>query len=248
MMRSVLRGMSLWLMIKVALRRGTVGEFALGGRRSSQYIRGRLQGICPSLDLVCEVFGNLGPRFQIPNDIPIRKAYKRKNCYTGDTEDTGFYKATFIVGLRLPLSDIYHQLADCLGISICQIALNAWRIFIGAEVLWGQMNGGRQGLSLNKFFYCYKPQEISASKGFYNFVIRKPMLKLISDMLDSNRYWKNRYFFVEGTNQVYKPDEWDGIGEGYNNTQGIMAKSSESSVFTYLFYGRRALLYLLLTW
>ena len=29
-----------------------------------------------------------------------------------------------------------------------------------AEVLWGQLSGGHQSLTLEDFFHCYKPQEI----------------------------------------------------------------------------------------
>ena len=50
--------------------------------------------------------------------------------------------------MRLPFSYLHRWLADYLGISIYQIAPNAWRIFIGAEVLWGQMSGGRWAFSL----------------------------------------------------------------------------------------------------
>ena len=46
-----------------------------------------------------EVFRRLRPCFRLPNDVPIRKAYKWEKCYTRDTEDIGFYKADFIVGL-----------------------------------------------------------------------------------------------------------------------------------------------------
>ena len=104
-----------------------------------------------------EVFERLRPCFRILDNIPIRKAYTGEKCYTGDTEDIGFYEAAFIAGLRLPRSEIHHRLANHLGISICQIAPNTWRIFIRAKVLWGQMSGNRGGLSLDKFFYYYKP-------------------------------------------------------------------------------------------
>ena len=65
-----------------------------------------------------------------------------------------------------------------------------------AEVLWGQLSGGHQSLTLEDFFHCYKPQEIPRSKGFYNFVCRWAALRLVSDMLDSNRQWKARFFFL----------------------------------------------------
>ena len=67
------------------------------------------------------------------------------------------YNAMFTVGLRLPLTELYHQLANYLGLSVSQIAPNAWRIFNGAEVIWGQLSGGNRRLMLDEFFYCYKP-------------------------------------------------------------------------------------------
>ena len=45
------------------------------------------------------------------------------------------YYAMFAAGLRLPLTELHHQLANYPGLSVSQIALNAWRIFLGAEVI-----------------------------------------------------------------------------------------------------------------
>ena len=45
------------------------------------------------------------------------------------------YDAMFAVGLRLPLTTLHRQLVDYLGLSVNQIAPNAWRTFIGAEIL-----------------------------------------------------------------------------------------------------------------
>ena len=67
-------------------------------------------------------------------------------------------------------------------------------------------------------------------KGFFNFVIYKPSLNLVSDVPDSNRNWKSRYFFVQGLNWVCRPDEWDSIGEEYDNIWGILDEANESSI------------------
>ena len=56
----------------------------------------------------------------------------------------GMYDAMFVLRLRLPLTDLHHQLAIYLGLFVSQIAPNAWRIFIGAEVIWGQLSGGNR--------------------------------------------------------------------------------------------------------
>lgn len=91
------------------------------------------------------------------DDVSIRKGTKGERCYTGCFHEVGFYEAAFIAGLRLPLSHLLHRLADYLGISVYEIAPNAWIIFIGVEVLWGQLSEGSCSLRLEEFFYCYKP-------------------------------------------------------------------------------------------
>ena len=142
------------------------------------------------------VFKELRSCYQIPDHIPIRLLRENERCYSGRTADIGMYDAMFAAGLRLPLKALHYQLVDFLGMSVSQIALNAWRIFISAEILWGRLNGGNHQLSLDKFFYCYRPQHIVSSKGTYHFTAREKGLRLVSDMPNSNRNWKSRYFFV----------------------------------------------------
>ena len=52
-------------------------------------------------------FGRLHPRFQIPEDIPLRMTGKREKCYSSQMADVNFYKAIFIAGLRLLLSELH---------------------------------------------------------------------------------------------------------------------------------------------
>ena len=146
-----------------------------------------------------KVFRKLCVRYQIPDHIPIRLLRENERCYSKRTADVGMYDAMFAAGLRLSLMALHRQLADFLGIFVTQIAPNAWRTFIGAEILWGSLSGGHRQLMLDEFFYCYRPHHIASSKGTYHFNAREKGLRLVSDMPDSNRNWKSRYFFVEGT-------------------------------------------------
>ena len=57
------------------------------------------------------------------------------------------------------------------------------------------------------------------------------MLRLVSDMPDSNKNWKNKYFFVEGMGWVCRPEEWDSMPNGFDNTWGIVRESSVPFVF-----------------
>ena len=163
--------------------------------------------------------------------MPIRKGDLGEKCYDGKLSDVGFYKTAFIAGLCLSLSTLHHRLAFYLGVFVSQIALNAWRIFIEAKVLWGQLSRGNRSLTLEEFFYCYKPQEIPRSKGFYNLMCRRVAIRLISNMPDSNCQWKARFFFVQGVNWVCRSDEWDSIGSFYDHSWEQLLKSGESSIY-----------------
>ena len=72
-----------------------------------------------------EVFSRLRPRFQIPNDMPIRKGDIGGKCYDGRSSDVGFYEIALIAGLRLPLYALHSQLASYIGVFVSYIALNA---------------------------------------------------------------------------------------------------------------------------
>ena len=109
------------------------------------------------LMMMTNIFKNLRDRYQIPDNVPIRLPWKFEKCYSGKTADVGMYDAMFAVGLRLPLTELHRQLAIFLGLSINQIALNAWRIFIGVEILWGHLSGGNRRLTINEFFWYNRP-------------------------------------------------------------------------------------------
>ena len=173
-----------------------------------------------------KVFRELRVRYQIPDHIPIRLPREDERCYSGRTADVGMYDAMFAAGLRLPLTALHRQLADFLGISVTQIAPNAWRTFIGAEILWGNHSGGHRQLTLDEFFYCYRPHHIASSKGTYHFNAREKGLRLVSDMPDSNRNWKSRYFFVEGTDWVCRQEEWATMPRGYFDNTWAFVKDS----------------------
>ena len=94
------------------------------------------------LTMTANIFNNLWDRYQIPDHIPIHLPVKFEKCYSEKTADVDMYDAMFAARLRLPLTALHRQLTNFLGLSISQIAPNAWRIFIGAEILWGRISGG----------------------------------------------------------------------------------------------------------
>ena len=60
----------------------------------------------------------------------------------------------------------------------------------------------------------------------------------MSDMLDSNRNWKSRFFFVKGTDWVCCEEEWATMPYGYfDNTWAYVKESSQKRHLPlYLFY------------
>ena len=175
--------------------------------------------------MMAKIFKDLRDRYQILDHIPIHLPGKFEKCYSGKTVDFGMYDAILAAGLRLPLTALHHQLANFLGLSVSQIAPNAWRIFIGAEILWGCLSERNRQLMLNEFFWCYRPQHIILLQGIYHFAARKKALRLVLDMPDSNRNWKGRYFFVKGMDWICRLEEWDTMPHGFDNTWGIVKDS-----------------------
>ena len=138
------------------------------------------------LTMSSKFFNTLRNHYQIPEHIYLQLPRKFEKCYSGRTADVGMYDPMFTVGLRLPLTELHGQLANYLGPSVSQLALNTWMIFIGAKVIWGKLSGGNCRLTLNEFFYCYKSQQIYLSNDIYHFLARKSLFRLVSNMPDSN--------------------------------------------------------------
>ena len=116
--------------------------------------------------MTAKIFKNLRDHYQIPNHIPICLPRKFEKCYSGKTADVGMYDAMFAAGLRLPLTTLHCQLANSLGLSVNQVTSNTWRIFIGAEILWGRLSGRNHQLSLDEFFCAINPSTSSRLRGY----------------------------------------------------------------------------------
>ena len=53
-------------------------------------------------------------------------------------------------------------------------------------------------MTVEEFFHCYHPSEITQSKGMYSFVPKSLLFRLVCDTPDFNRNWKSCYFFIQG--------------------------------------------------
>ena len=62
------------------------------------------------------------------------------------------YEQMLKMGSIFPLSALHHRLLQYLGLFITQISPNAWRVFLGAKVLYGVMSDGAQRIKVEEFF------------------------------------------------------------------------------------------------
>ena len=108
----------------------------------------------------------------------------------------GIYEAYLLGGLRLPLNAFVKELLTRLGLGVCQLNPNAWRLIVSMQVLWKEVFEGDRPLTVDKFLYCYKPSEISQSLGFYQFSGSSTDCRLIKSLLTFGRNWKTKFFFV----------------------------------------------------
>ena len=142
----------------------------------------------------------------------MRLPYKSEKYYYEGLEDVGIYEQMLKAGLKFPLSTLHRHFLQYLGFSINQISQNAWRVFLSVEVLYGAMSDGARRPIVEEFFQCYRPTEVTQSKGMYNFTPRSPLLRLICENPDSNRDWKSHYFFLEGDEWMCHPSDNEFIG------------------------------------
>ena len=107
-------------------------------------------------------------------------------------------KLFFFGGLRFPLNAFARELLVRLGLGVCQLNPNAWRLVISMQILWKEVFGRDRPLTVDEFLYRYKPSEISQSEGFYQFTTRGNDCRLIKSLASSDRRWKTEYIFISG--------------------------------------------------
>nr|XP_023903241.1 uncharacterized protein LOC112015114 [Quercus suber] len=66
------------------------------------------------------------------------------------------------------------------------------------QVLWREALEGNCPITVDEFFYCYKPSEIKKSAGFYQFSSRGSYYSLIKGRSSSDKLWKKEFFIISG--------------------------------------------------
>ncbi|KAL4595509.1 hypothetical protein ACB092_12G096700 [Castanea dentata] len=125
--------------------------------------------------------------YQIPDELNPRLAVRDEWCCQPHF-GIGVYEAYLLGGLRLPLNAFARELLTWLGIGLCQLNPNAWRLIVSMQVLWREVFEGDCPLTVDEFLFCYKPSEIT----------RRKDCRIIKSLVTSDRNWKTKFFFVSG--------------------------------------------------
>ena len=133
--------------------------------------------------------------YQIPDDLKPRLAVRGEWCCQPHF-GIGIYEAYLLGGFRLSLNAFARELLTRLGIGVCQLNPNAWRLIVSMQVLWREVFEGNCPLIVDELLYYYKPSEINQSLGFYQFTARGKDYRLTKSIVSSDRNWKTKFFFV----------------------------------------------------
>ena len=98
---------------------------------------------------------NLRTWYQIPDELNPRLPVHGEWCCNPRFR-VGVYKAYFLGGFRLPLNAFAREFLIRLGLGICQLNPNTWRLVISMQILWREVFGGDHPLTVDEFLFCYK--------------------------------------------------------------------------------------------
>ena len=121
---------------------------------------------------------------------------ERVSVFTG-RDEVGLHEDSLKAGLRFPIPREVREVLAYLNLAPSQLLPNAWRTLLACSVLWPSVFGAKHRLSVKEFLYCYRPEEKYV--GWWTFHCRGSEWNVVSDLPSSNKKWKNRFFFISGS-------------------------------------------------
>ena len=110
-----------------------------------------------------------------------------------------FFEVAFDNGLRFPLHPFIKSFLQHFNVCPSQLSPNFWGILIGLLVFFRDKGLGVPSIAL--FLALFSVKE--AVEGFLYLSKRATAHLIISDLLSSHKFWKERYFFVSGRSWEY---------------------------------------------
>ena len=90
------------------------------------------------------------------------------------------------------------ELLGFLNLAPHQIAPNSWKVYHDCLVLWPLVLGKEHQLTVKEFMHMYRIHRNLGGSGVYNFQTKRGKFIQLDTKYFSNRYWKNKFFFVLG--------------------------------------------------
>ena len=112
-----------------------------------------------------------------------------------------FFKVAFKNGLRFRLYPFIKRVLQHFNVFPSQLSPNFWGVLVGLLVVFRDRGLGVPSINLLLDFFSVK----EVAEGFL-YISKRSSAKLItSDLPSSHKYWKERYFFVNGRHWEYNP-------------------------------------------
>ena len=117
------------------------------------------------------------------------------------------FEVAFENGLHFPLHPFIKRVLQHFNVCPSQLSPNFWGVLVGLLVVFRDRGLGVPSISLLLDFFSVK----EATEGFLYISKRSNAKLIISDLLSSHKYWKERYFFVSGCHWEYNPFDQEDI-------------------------------------
>ena len=116
-----------------------------------------------------------------------------------------FFEVAFENDLHFPLHPFIKRFCSCPS----QLSPNFWGVLVGLLVVFRDKGLGIPSIALLLDFFSVK----ELVEGFLYISKRSSAKLIISDLPSSDKFWKERYFFVNGRHWEYNPfDREDTLG------------------------------------
>ncbi len=166
----------------------------------------RLAALDVASSIKAEEIPTIRARFGIPDTVAIRVPKPDERACSRSRGEVCFYLAALEGGLRFPIPHIIRDVLFYFNLAPNQIVPNSWRHLVGCASLWAAMSENKTPLTTDVFAHIYQVKESPSGYGWFYFTKRDRIPHLI-DVPNSNRYWKDKFFFVSGSGWEFP--SWD---------------------------------------
>ena len=120
-----------------------------------------------------------------------------------------FFEVAFENGFRFPLHPFIKRVLQHFNVCLSQLSPNFWGVLVGLLVVFRDKGLGVPSIAM--FLDLFSVKEVV--EGFLYLSKRSNAPLFILDLPSSHKYWKERYFFVNGRHWEYNPtDQEDTLG------------------------------------